>query len=317
MRTFACLLTLAAAPLAFGADEAPRSRSFLFTYAATISDLPKDATARVWLPVPPSNDEQWVRVEKLPAGATIAYDPVNDNHYLYLDAKPDADGKVSLEVVYRVKRHELKSFTETYKVGTDRIKRFLEADSLVPIDGKPLTLLEGKKLPDDAMGKARVLYDVVNNHMKYDKSKPGWGRGDAVWACESGFGNCSDFHSLFISLARAKKIPAKFVCGFPLPEKRGKGEVPGYHCWAKFRPSDKGWVGVDISEANKNPGMKDYYFGNLTEDRVAFSKGRDLVLVPKQDGKPLNFFIYPYVEVGGKPYAADKIEKKFTYEDQP
>ncbi len=316
MRIFACLLALTTAP-SFAADETPRSRTFLFTYAATIPDLPKDAAVRVWLPVPPSNDEQWVRVEKVPAGATISYDPVNDNHYLYLEAKPGADGKVSLEAVFRVKRHELKSFTETYKVGGDRVKRFLEADSLVPIQGKPLTLLEGKKLPDDPMDKARVLYDVVNNHMKYDKSKPGWGRGDAVWACESGFGNCSDFHSLFISLARANKIPAKFVCGFPLPEKRGKGEVPGYHCWAKFRPSDKGWIGVDISEANKNPGMKDYYFGNLTEDRVAFSKGRDLVLVPKQNGKPLNFLIYPYVEVGGKPHPADKIQKKFTYEDQP
>jgi transglutaminase-like putative cysteine protease len=165
------------------------------------------------------------------------------------------------------------------------------------------------------MAKARVLYDVVNGHMKYDKSKPGWGRGDSAWACDSGFGNCSDFHSLFISLARSQKLPAKFEIGFGLPEKRGKGDVPGYHCWAKFRPSDKGWVGVDISEANKNPKMKDYYFGNLTEDRIAFSTGRDLTLVPPQKGKPLNFFIYPYVEVGGKVWPGDKIKNHFSYED--
>ena len=123
MRTFACLLTLATAPVVLAADEAPRSRTFLFTYAATIPDLPKDATVRVWLPVPPSNDEQWVRVEKIPAGATISYDPVNDNHYLYLETKPGADGKVSLEAVYRVKRQELKGFTETYRPSADRVKR--------------------------------------------------------------------------------------------------------------------------------------------------------------------------------------------------
>ena len=319
MRTFACLLAVVTAPAVFGADEAPRSRSFLFTYSTTITDLPTDSAVRVWLPVPPSNDEQWAHVEKLPAGAKITYDPVNDNHYLYLEAKPGTEGKLSLEIVFRVRRYELKSFTEKYDLGTERLKRFLEPDLLVPIDGKPLELLKGKTLPEDPMAKARVLYDVVNGHMKYDtpKVKRGWGRGDAVWACESGFGNCSDFHSLFISLARAQKIPAKFEIGFPLPEKRGKGEIPDYHCWAKFRPNDKGWVGVDISEANKNPKMKDYYFGNLTEDRVAFSKGRDLELVPKQDGKPLNFFIYPYVEVDGKPHPEGKIEKKVTYEDQP
>src|SRR5439155_13718790 len=129
----------------------------------------------------------------------------------------------------------------------------------------------------------------------------------------SGYGNCSDFHSLFISLARSQKIPAKFEIGFPLPARHGAGDIPGYHCWAKFRPEGKGWVPVDISEANKDPKMRDYYFGNLTPDRVAFSTGRDLGLVPRQAGGPLNFFVYPYVEVGGKPYP--QVEPHFSFRD--
>ena len=72
---------------------------------------------------------------------------------------------------------------------------------------------------------------------------------------------------------------------------------------------------MDISEANKNPEMADYYFGNLTEDRVAFSTGRDLTLEPKQDAGPVNFLIYPYVEVDGKVYPQDKIERKFSFKD--
>jgi hypothetical protein len=72
---------------------------------------------------------------------------------------------------------------------------------------------------------------------------------------------------------------------------------------------------VDISEANKAKDEKttEYYFGNLTEDRVAFSTGRDIELTPKQAGKPLNFLIYPYVEVDDKPY--DKVQRMFSYED--
>jgi transglutaminase-like putative cysteine protease len=185
----------------------------------------------------------------------------------------------------------------------------------VPIAGKPLELLKGKPLPSDEFAAARVLYDLVNNHMRYSKEGTGWGNGDSVWACDSRFGNCSDFHSLFISLVRSQKIPAKFEIGFPLPTERGSGEVAGYHCWAKFRPAGRNWVPVDISEANRNPKMKDYYFGNLTEDRLTFSTGRDIDLVPKQDGPPLNFFIYPYVEVDGKPYALDKVQRKFAYKD--
>jgi uncharacterized protein (TIGR03000 family) len=39
----------------------PRSREFLFTYGATVTGLKPGQAARVWLPVPPSNEDQRVR----------------------------------------------------------------------------------------------------------------------------------------------------------------------------------------------------------------------------------------------------------------
>jgi transglutaminase-like putative cysteine protease len=316
MRNLACLLLLGV-PSAVAAEDKPRSRTFLFTYSTTLTGLGPAQVVRVWLPVATSNDDQQAEIvsKKVPGSSgKIGTETKYGNKVLFVEASAGSDGTLPLEVVYRVTRKEVKG-PEPGSEDMEKIARFLEPDANVPIDGKPLDLIKGKTLPDDPMAKARVLYDLVNGHMKYDKSKPGWGRGDASWACASGFGNCSDFHSLFISLARSQRIPAKFEIGFGLPDKRGKGEVAGYHCWAKFRPSARGWVGVDISEANKNPKMKDYYFGNLTEDRVTFSTGRDLELVPRQKGKALNFFIYPYAEVDGKPWPAEKIKNKFSFED--
>jgi transglutaminase-like putative cysteine protease len=182
-----------------------------------------------------------------------------------------------------------------------------------------LRLIEGKPLPSDQLALAKMLYDVVNQHMVYSKKGVGWGQGDADWACESCYGNCTDFHSVFIALARAQGIPARFEIGFPLPEQRGEGEVTGYHCWAWFKPEGRGWIPVDISEANKakstRPELVEYYFGNLTEDRVAFSVGRDIQLVPKQAGPPLNFFIYPHVEVNGQVLDSSQVQRRFTYRD--
>jgi transglutaminase-like putative cysteine protease len=308
-----------AGPAGAASPTGARSRTFEFTYAATVTGLEPGQSARVWLPVPPSNDDQEVKVvrKELPAQGRLTREPEYGNRILYLEARADAHGKVPLQVVYRVTRREVKG--ERSKVMEEdmrQIARFLQADARVPIDGKPLELLRGKELPGDQEKAARVLYDVVNNHMRYSKEGTGWGRGDAVWACESGRGNCSDFHSLFISLARSQKIPAKFEIGFPLPEKHGAGEVAGYHCWAKFHPQGKGWMPVDISEANKDPRMRDYYFGNLTPGRVGFSTGRDIELVPRQAGPPLNFFIYPHVEVDGKVYPQEKIEHRFSFRDE-
>jgi hypothetical protein len=314
IRTISAACVIALAPVLPAAEPA-RLREFSFRYEASVVGLKPGQTARVWLPVPASDEDQKVEIVKreLPAEGKIDKESKYGNQILYVEAPADKDGKLTLAMIYRVKRNEVRG--EMGMLSEAEREQFLKPDKLVPIGGKPMTLIEGKKLPDDPLMKARLFYDVVNMHMKYSKEGTGWGRGDAEWACDSRFGNCSDFHSLFISLARTHKLPAKFEIGFPLPAKHGKGEIPGYHCWAKFSPDGQKWMAVDISEANKDPKMTDYYFGNLTPDRVALSVGRDLTLVPKQDGPPLNFFVYPYAEVDGKPVAGEQIKRKVSYED--
>jgi hypothetical protein len=232
---------------------------------------------------------------------------------MYVEARARDDGSIPLRLVYLVTRREVRG--ESGPATAEEAQLFLKPDARVPAQGKHLKLLEGKKLPDDPLELSRALYDIVNGELRYSKEGEGWGRGDVNWVCDSKYGNCTDFHSLFIALTRNYKIPGKFEIGFSLPPKHGSGDIPGYHCWAKFRPDGKGWIPVDISMANQNPKLKDYCFGNLTEDRVTFSVGRDLELVPKQDGPPLNFFVYPYAEVDGKPLPAEKIKRKYSFED--
>jgi transglutaminase-like putative cysteine protease len=299
-----------------------QTRTFLFTYAGSANDLKPGEEASVWLPIPPSSPEQEVEIvsKKLPANGTFHQEPQYGNKALFFKAKADESGKVAFEIVYRVTRKEVKSdiranVTLEPRI-TEKVSRFLEPDRLVPITGKPLDLIKGQRLPrDDQFAAAKILYDVVDGHMKYSKQGKGWGNGDAVWACDSKFGNCTDFHSLFISMARGNKIPSKFEMGFSLPPQRGAGAIGGYHCWAWFLPQGKGWVPVDISEANRFPRMKDYYFGSLTEDRVQFTTGRDIDLEPRQQGPALNYFIFPYVEVDGQVWPQEKIGRAFGYHD--
>ena len=71
---------------------------------------------------------------------------------------------------------------------------------------------------------------------------------------------------------------------------------------------------VDASEAWRNPDRTDYFFGGLDENRVQFSVGRDIDLRPLQQGRSLNYFIYPYVEVDGK-FIADAVDYWFSFKD--
>lgn len=309
---------------------APR-REFFFTYEATVTGLTPGQVARIWAPVPPNNDDQQSVIDQwtVPAEHSIGVEPKYLNHVLYCRAKAGDNGTIPLSVTYHITRKEVTGdITRPAPPVTNGAQAsrangprpdadpFLQPDALVPVGGgKPRELLRGRTLPEDRVARARALYDLVNEYMEYRKDKPGWGRGDVDWVCRSRCGNCSDFHSLFISLARTSGLPARFEIGFPLPTDRPDGDVPGYHCWAQFKPRPGEWVPVDISEGKRHPELRDYYFGHLTPDRVAFSVGRDLVLEPRQDGRPINFFIYTHVEVDGKPLPAAQVVHHFAFRD--
>lgn len=318
------ILLLGLLPVLANSEEgtAPKRRTFRLDYGATLTGLPAGSQVRVWLPVPPTNEDQTIKALKhdLPVKASEAEEPKYGNRILsFARAAPDS-GELVFNTAYEITRLEVRGLPGEMigmgrKLTDEQRKLFLTAEKMVPTGGKSLELIKGVKLPGEKLLAARVLYDRVDDHMKYDKSRPGFGRGDVEWACDSRFGNCTDFHSLFISLARAQGLPSRFEIGLSIPPQRGMGAVTGYHCWAFFYLDSHGWVPVDISEADKDPSLKDYYFGRLTENRVTFSVGRDLVLVPKQAGEPLNFFVHPYVEVDGKPWPNEKIKLQMAYQD--
>ena len=233
-----------------------------------------------------------------------------------------AAGKAEFTLEYKVTRREysrgdyaqLERTDQKPSVVSASMSRLIAPDSLIPTDGKIKELaVEVTGSQSGAVAKAKAAYDYLFTNMRYDKTGSGWGRGDAVWACDSKRGNCTDFHSPFIGMLRADGIPARFDIGFPLPENKDKGDIAGYHCWAEFYARKTGWIPVDISEAWKAKEKEDYFFGSVDANRVQFSTGRDIALFPKQDGPALNYFVYPYIEVDGRPY--DKLDKQFSFEE--
>ena len=89
------------------------------------------------------------------------------------------------------------------------------------------------------------------------------------------------------------------------------GTIPGYHCWAEFYMEGQGWVPVDASEAWKHPELADYYFGERDGNRLLISVGRDIQLVPRQQGEPVNIFFAPHVEVDGQAFSDVGVEVRF------
>ena len=300
---------------------AQQQRHFTVTYKFTVRDVGRGVPLRVWFPMAHSDRFQQVKLIDIHGDLPVerTRESEYDNRMFYAQTKSADKPEYVFEARYDVVRFERRAFDDTSaeqhrRASPAELARFIRADQLVPVTGVPATLAaEQTQGKTDPLTRARAIYDYVFRTMRYDKTGTGWGRGDALWACDAKRGNCTDFHSLFASMARSQGIPTRFEIGLSLPRDQHEGEIAGYHCWSDFYVATYGWIPIDISEAWKHQEKKDYFFGSHDVDRVQFSVGRDIELSPQQAGAPLNYFIYPYVEVNGKAY--EQVDTRFSFTD--
>ncbi len=279
---------------------------FRFLYRVNLPDI-TDA-ARIWLPLPDTDPFQTVEVESIvaPGKRKILEETEHGNRVLFIELGPADSGK-RVEIRFRVERLEKAVYDAQAPVPKTYSK------PKIPEAGAGLfreiaeNVLDGKK---GDLVRARALYDHVIDRMRYMKYGSGWGKGDAMYACHSATGNCSDFHSYFIALARSAGIPARFAVGASIPSERDEGGISGYHCWAEFLADGKWWP-VDISEGDKYTALATYYFGHHPANRFELSRGRDLKVDPGPASGPINFLAYPVLEIGGQPVKAD-VKFSFT-----
>jgi len=297
----------------FPVDKAPprllgvikSSDEFEFLYRATLPEITD--TAHMWIPLPTTDSFQTIDVKsiKAPPNQKILKGRKYGNQVLYLTLGPQ-DSRKTVEIRFGVQRLE----KPVYAAPEAEAAQYLDPERLVPADERFRSIAE--KVVESKKGdlvRARALYDHVIDRMRYMKYGSGWGKGDAVYACDARTGNCTDFHSYFIALCRAVGIPARFAIGAAIPSERDSGGIDGYHCWAEFYTDGKWWP-VDISEGDKCSSLSTYFFGHHPANRIELSRGRDLVLEPGPASGPVNFLAYPVLEISGQP---TKLKVEFSF----
>ena len=285
-----------------------------------LSAHPADQEAKLWIPYPVSDRDQLVT--KITVSGDYAESAVySDQKYstpmLYARWNKGSNSR-KLVLTFAVTRQEVvrKDFPKQEAAWNPAdYALYLAPTSLGPIDGVV------KELADKIVGnnttvysKARAIYDWTCANMYRDPNTKGCGPGDVCALLQTPGGKCTDIHSVFVSLCRAAGVPAREVFGIRQGKKAVEDITKWQHCWAEFFLPGYGWVPVDPADVRKmmltqnlqqdDPKTKEYreyFWGAWDAYRVKLATGRDLVLNPPQEGKPLNTFGYPYAEIGGKP----------------
>jgi len=331
------LLLLVAGAAAASATAAPESTFRARAHhEATIKDIPAGAKkARIWLVVPREDPFQKISEIKIsgPGKSSVEQGGTYGNRYAYFEVE-NPSGPLTVAADFVVERREAhvpvdpKRSRPLEEADRSRLRPELEANRYVPVNEKY------EKLAREIVGderntvlQAKKLYDWVLNNVEYWVKDPqhlkASPNGESDYCLATKTGNCTDFHSLYASLARSIGIPTRMVYGSffqgentPVPGKPsldGKDTDASYHCWVQVWAKGIGRIPLDVALADllPDPAQQERYFGTLDARRVAWSYGRDLTLAPKQDAGPVNAMHKVYVEIDGAPHTA--WERKFTY----
>jgi transglutaminase-like putative cysteine protease len=298
------------------------SRRFFFDYQVSIP--PHDLDLDLWLPAPRTDPYQEVISTEIksPVQLSRGEDPVHHNqilHGLLPTSKHPHDVMVRYEIERAVRRAAPPDARrEATPQDEADLARFLAPDSRVPIEGPVVEGVVGVVSRDaPPRDRARQIFDNLLATLDYDSAgctpERAHGLGDLAVACDIKRGTCTEFHGLFVAQARALGLPARFAFGFNIPRKP-EGQIAGYHCWSEVFLPEVGWFAVDVSEAWKrsDPNERGFYFGNLDANRVQFTTGRDVSLVPLQRTGTVDRFIFPLAELAGR---REDVDLKFCFAD--
>ena len=302
-------------------------RTFRFVYQIALPARSGSETFRIWLPRPPNTPYQEILSAELngPADVRDATDEQFGNKGYFLESPPSS-APTSIELSLLVTRKQRRSppvngyENADYGAGeldSPEARTLLAANLNVPTDG--FIAYQARSIAsamDSPVQRARLIFHHLIETLDYDWAGCTPDRiaelGNLKKACDLRTGTCTEFHGLYVGYLRSLGVPAQFHFGFNVPNYATSGKIPGYHCWSEILLPGVGWFPVDVSEAWKQPEIRDFYFGGLDCDRIEFHVGRDLTLNPRQAGGPVDKWIFGHAERGGKPFPLDV---SFRFED--
>ncbi len=295
-------------------------------------ELPYKESVRLWVPLPIDTDYQ--RLTGLSFRGTyrkvsVHKEKVYGAPILYAEFPKGPEKKrIEVKVSVEFRPRKVSLVDGNFKVPKE-VKKFLEPTPSIPTEGRVKELAtEITKGMRTMTQKAWAIYRWVAENTYRDPKVKGCGPGDVNALLrmleETGKigGKCADISSVFVAMCRSVGVPAREVFGIRvLPSELSKklSVKPGsddltkaQHCRAEFwagegipvDPADVTKIVLEEKLPKNHPKVefaKYYFFGSWDPHWVAYNWARDLLLEPEQKEKPLNFFGYPYAEVGGFP----------------
>ncbi len=231
-------------------------------------------TYRVWLPIPKENFQiEKVRILKAYPGKYEIADNSALQRTIYFNSN-SKEYQVEFEYVIR----EVRGGIDGYADINENLKEKLPHVRFTPyIKSLEEKITDGA---EDDYEKAKRIYDWITHNTNYTYVREYCTYNNiSEFVSTSLRGDCGMFALLFITLARAAGIPAKWQSGWYITPK-----FASPHDWAQVYVDGK-WFPVDASFGNYRKNKKErnaFYFGNLDAFRMIANDDFQVDFIPEK-----------------------------------
>ncbi|MEZ4885392.1 MAG: transglutaminase domain-containing protein [Chitinophagales bacterium] len=194
------------------------------------------------------------------------------NQYIeFVFDKPKESFVLKIEMDIELYRYDLRVAAHNQMIdNTITIDKYLRNELFLKRKNKNIREVAANISGDSQLETVQNIYSFVVSHLEYDNSiRENLG---AIKALKKGHGDCTEYADLFVTLCRAKDIPARVVAGCVAELSAN----PNHH-WTEVYLEDMGWVPFDPTYGDSQsatfeemPNQYIYYSNNRT-DKVLFS----------------------------------------------
>jgi transglutaminase-like putative cysteine protease len=257
----------------------PRKYSVQYGMNVSVAAAAAENTLYIWMPrILPTAEQR--TIESVSQDPPPLLDTTATSLYSFSNLQKGGRYRISMSWMfdrYAVSTQVNPGDVPPYITTSELYTRFTTPDRLVPSSSpdvmKAAAVAAGAE--KNPWLKARRIYDWMLALVSYVPSA-----GDTTAALRSRKGNAFVYSSLYCALLRAAGVPARMVSGYLVGD---SGQPARRHFWDEFYIETLGWVPVDPALADEKtllpaPPAADfdaraYYFGNLDNQHVTFTKG--------------------------------------------
>jgi hypothetical protein len=284
-----------------------RPRTTTVQYAVSVSNVSAsgDNALYLWLPrVIPTPEQRKVQLVRQSPEPVVGD---RGSVALFRLENLARGGREEVVLVFMYERYQVETQVTAskvplaYEASADLAERFTLPDALSPSAAPEIV-----KAAAAAVGaeknpylKARRVYDWLLGQMSRATSARVT---DAVAALKAKRGDALAYASLYCALLRAARVPSRIVAGAIVGD-TGERSLP--HWWNEFYLETVGWIPVDplLGDEDLGVGLPDddetdrrlFYFGNLDNRHLTFSKGIEEVSRMSPDGRAVRRPEFPWL----------------------